>query len=171
MTVGTMRLSSSTWVSTIIGREIAQRKIDVPLLQHHRLLAVMHMDICTQHKNWNQPSRSEPSLMHQVINQSTSEETEKNHLTNIILKCANNPSPETNLEISTHKSRQTHKQICLLQAWIHIYIPTWMQLLGNQITTNSMQVLVFTSESASSSAAFLGKSVCSNSSLTSGKAI
>jgi hypothetical protein len=34
-----------------------------------------------------------------------------------------------------------------------------------------MQALVFTSESASSSAAFLGKSVCSNSSLTSGKAI
>jgi hypothetical protein len=59
--------------------------------------------------------------MHQVINQSTSEETENNHLTNIILKCANNPSPETNSEISTHKSRQTHKQICLLQAWIYIY--------------------------------------------------
>jgi hypothetical protein len=51
MIVGTIRLSSSTWVSTIIGREIAQRKIDVPLLQQHRLLAVMRVDICTQHKN------------------------------------------------------------------------------------------------------------------------
>jgi hypothetical protein len=51
MIVGTIRLSSSASVSTIIGREIAKRKIEVPLLQHHRLLAVMHVDICTQHKN------------------------------------------------------------------------------------------------------------------------